>query len=244
MDSAKLDDALETIAGVQHSSQFFEAIGTIRDIYGLAHLAYCGMKMPTLTKAPPVIIVTYPKEWIDLYHSEDFFRIDPVFAAGRNAFLPTDWASLDQTSVAARHVFSEADRYGIGRQGMSLPMRGPHGDAAAFAFTVNGSPDRWSGFEKRYKGDLSIIGQHFHARVVSTYFDELGLQVPLSLTRRQQQCLQLRADGLSQKQIAEALGIAVQSVRLHHKRARAALGAPSLMRAVIAAIDANLIDVR
>jgi DNA-binding CsgD family transcriptional regulator len=241
MDGTRLDDALESITLVRGSSELVGLITSLREIYQLAHLVYCGLRIPSLNEGQPYLVTTYPDEWVERYIREDFFRIDPVFLASRCAFLPVDWSTLDQQSPTARYIFAEAERYGIGRQGMSLPMRGPDGDSAAFTFTANVSADEWSAFHRRYTGELAIIGQHFHERVVRIFAGENGTKVRTSLSPRERECLQFLVDGQAPKQIAAILNLSEAAVRLYLKRARARLGAPTLMQAVIKALRANLI---
>ena len=61
---------------------------------------------------------------------QDYFRIDPVVIAGRNRFLPIDWLTVEHDKPEARHLFAEAESYGVGRHGITLPIRGPAGGPA------------------------------------------------------------------------------------------------------------------
>jgi hypothetical protein len=63
---------------------------------------------------------------------QDYFRIDPVVIAGRNRFLPIDWLTVEHDKPEARHLFAEAESYGVGRHGITLPIRGPAGERALF----------------------------------------------------------------------------------------------------------------
>ncbi len=137
MDCERLDEALDVIAQVRKSDDLMATIAHLRDLYGCEHLVYAGLRMPDLVETDPYLIFTYPGEWIERYRREDFFRIDPVFVAGKSGFLPIDWLTLDRKSSEAQHVFAEAARYSISGTGMSFPMRGPDGDAGILAFTAD-----------------------------------------------------------------------------------------------------------
>jgi DNA-binding CsgD family transcriptional regulator len=243
MDCKKLAPALDAIAHAHKSNELLKVMKELREIYGLSHLAYAGLRMPDLADTDPFFILTYPDEWMERYWREEFFRIDPVYAASRTGFLPIDWRTLDLQSPDAHYFFSEAARYGIGALGMSFPMRGPDGDAGAFSFTANVKPEEWDAFKNRNQSEIAFVGLYFHERVIRIWSDEHGLKVRPSLTARERECLQLLAEGDPPKKIATTLKLSEAAVRLYLKRARARLGAVNLMQAVIIALRANLITV-
>jgi DNA-binding CsgD family transcriptional regulator len=249
MDCKRIEPALDAIEHAHGSSELLEVMRELRHIYGLSHLAYAGLQMPdlqmpSLADSAPYSILTYPDEWMERYWKEEFFRIDPVYAASKTGFLPIDWSTLGLQWPDAHYFFSEASKYGVGEPGMSFPMRGPDGDAGAFSFTVNVKPEEWSAFKSRNQFEIAFVGLHFHERVVRIWSDEHGLRVRPSLTVRERQCLQGVAEGDPPKKIATTLKLSEAAVRLYLRRARARLGAVNLMQAVIIALRANLITVR
>jgi DNA-binding CsgD family transcriptional regulator len=241
MIGARLDESLKSIASARRSEELIGLAKSLRDAYQLAHLVYLGMHIPGLSDECSYLVATYSDEWTKQYVRGKFFWNDPVLAASRDAFLPIDWATLNQQSLETCSVISEAGRYGINRQGVSLPMRGPYGDAAIFTFMINMPADEWSLFRNKYTGEIAIIGQYFHERVIRILADEndAGKRSPLS--PRERECLQFLVDGQAPKQIAATLNLSEAAVRLYLRRARTRLGAPSLLQAVIIALRTNLI---
>ncbi|WP_019644174.1 response regulator transcription factor [Novispirillum itersonii] len=65
---------------------------------------------------------------------------------------------------------------------------------------------------------------------------------PLTLTRRERQCLTLLAKGLRVDAIAATLGTAPQTVEKQIAEARARLGARTATQAVVIALQHNLLD--
>lgn len=242
MDSTRLDDALEAIAQAQTSVDLKHSMQQVRDSYGLAHLVYVGLRMPDLVESDPYLVFTYPQEWVERYRRENLFRIDPIITASKSGFLPIDWSTIEQ-SPEARYVFTEAARYGIGKIGMSFPIRGPDGDASVFSFTMNLAGGEWAEFKKEHQTEIAFIGMYFHERAIRIWAGERGIKVRPTLTVRERECLQLLAEGDPPKKIATTLTLSEAAVRLYLKRARARLGATTLMQAVIIALRANLIEV-
>lgn len=244
MDGAKLNEALDTIACIRSSECLKRAVSHLRVMFGVSHLVYCGMRMPGLERTDPYLVLTYPDEWIRRYYEENYFEIDPVHQAGRRSLLPIDWTTLDISSSDVRHFFADADSHGIGRQGMSFPMRGPDGDVGVFSFTSHVRADDWPAFRNKVRADLAFVGLFFHESVVRTWAAERGTRVRPTLTVRERECLQFLAEGVPPKQIALDLDLSEAAVRLYLKRARARLGASSTMQAAILALRADLIAVR
>ena len=65
-----------------------------------------------------------------------------------------------------------------------------------------------------------------------------------ALSPRQREVLTLVAEGLSSAQIAEALGISIETTRTHIKNIRKQLGAPTAAHAVAIAMERGLIHPR
>ena len=66
---------------------------------------------------------------------------------------------------------------------------------------------------------------------------------PIRLSRREAQCVELLCHGLSNREIAERLGLAETTITMHIRRARERLGARTREQAVAVAIVQRLIDV-
>lgn len=70
----------------------------------------------------------------------------------------------------------------------------------------------------------------------------LGESHQLRLTARERDVLELLADGLRHEQIAERLGIGLETVRRHVRNAAERLGAANRTQAVAIAVRRGLID--
>ncbi len=74
--------------------------------------------------------------WSERYQAHNYLRIDPVVAGCYRRFEPVDWKDLDWSSRAARQFRRDALDHGVGDQGFSVPIRGPHGQFALFTRTT------------------------------------------------------------------------------------------------------------
>jgi DNA-binding CsgD family transcriptional regulator len=171
----------------------------------------------------------------------DYFRIDPVVRSGRGGFLPIDWADVDH-SVEAGHFFSEAERYGVGRNGVSMPIRGKQGERAIFTVTSDTSSREWRSLRLRYMRDFQLIGHFVHDRAL----DLAGSAAPPPLRKpsaRELECLQAFGRGRPPKRIAADLGISESAVRLYLHSIRRKLGSATITQAVAAALKLAIVDV-
>lgn len=57
----------------------------IRDQYGLAHLVYHAIHLPSTADPNPILLLTYDSEWVRRYTERDYFRIDPSSAMAEAA---------------------------------------------------------------------------------------------------------------------------------------------------------------
>ncbi len=190
--------------------------------YGLKHAVYHAVALPGIPESNPLLLLTYPDEWVARYVSRNYFVVDPVVAAAMNSLLPIDWNSLDLSGRAARQVFGEAAELGIGSHGLTFPIRGARGDNALFTVTSDVSQRDWQTLRKAYVRDFQILGHFVHGKVLEIHH---GITPPhKSLSPRERECLHWAAQGLINKEIAGRLGISERVVRAYFESARHKLG--------------------
>jgi DNA-binding CsgD family transcriptional regulator len=211
----------------------------IASVYGLTNIAYFGMNIPGLAaSAKPFLAVTYSDAWVDHYKARQFQVIDPVLEHGFASILPFDWRQLMRDRRDVRAMFGESVEFGVGRQGLSFPVRGRLGDAALFTITGMHADRDWDATLQRYMRDFQILALHIHDKVVRTQGDG---QHHVSLTRRECQCLQWVALGKTVWETATILALSERTVRFYLDLARHKLGATNITHAVAKAIAIGLI---
>lgn len=169
-------------------------------------------------------------------------RIDPVILGGIRGFHPVDWKRLDWSSKAAKQFQADAIAHGVGNQGMSIPIRGPHGQFALFTASHNCSDDHWADFIEEGRPDLILLAHFFNKRALELEPYSLPNSIP-QLSPREQEALTLLALGYSRAQIAQTLSISEHTLRVYVESARFKLGAPNTTHAVAVAIAQGLIVV-
>ena len=207
----------------------------------MAHLVYHAVHVPACAKPNPVLLLTYDDAWVKLYFAEDYFRIDPIVAAGRNAFLPIDWMTVDHETPARRHFFAQAESYGVGRHGFTLPIRGPDGERALFTITSNETDHQWHRWRHARLRDFHLVAHYLHDAAMRLA-GLRGTSAMRSLSRRERQCLQGIAAGRTPQQIANSLSISAGAVHLYLRSTRKKLHSATIEEAVAKAICFGVIE--
>ena len=224
-------DTIDRIASSNTVDELGQVIREMRSGYALANIVYHAVYVPEAPSFHPLLILTYDPEWVERYKFKDYFQIDPVVTYGTRSFLPLDWGEVDHESNNAKSFFLEAERYCVGRQGATLPVRGPGGERALFTITSNSSEAEWRQNWLLYVKDFQLIAHYFHERAIgiSGYRTSERNQ---TLSRREKECIQFIARGLAPKQIAGRLGISDSAVRMHLRSSCNKLGCASTDQAV------------
>jgi DNA-binding CsgD family transcriptional regulator len=232
-------DGVETITSVKQLEVYVRGL---LEPYGLENAVYHALKVPGHERLNPVLVLTYPTDWVRHYTAEDYFQIDPVVLRARNAVLPVDWDTLDRSPNRVRKLFSEARDAGVGRRGVTFPLRGPSGDSALFSITSNLSEREWAQLKRSYMRDFQLIANFVHCRVMELIDTNLDL-TPIEISARQRECLQWASHGKTNDEIGAILGISERVVRFHLKGCRHKLGAVNRTQAVARAAAMRLIAV-
>ncbi|WP_421056896.1 helix-turn-helix transcriptional regulator [Leisingera sp. D0M16] len=185
---------------------------------------------------------TYPAEWIKQYLEQGYFSVDPVFQGCRNCFHPIDWRRLDWSHVSARKFQADAQAHGLGNQGISIPIRGPHGQFAVFSVNRSCSDETWHEFTGQRTRDLILTAHAFNERVLQLQPDLVPQAVP-HLGKREIDALALLARGCSRAEAAAKLNISESTLRTYIETARNKLSAANTTQAVAIAASRGLIVV-
>lgn len=233
-----LQDFLGTIQRVENFEEFKDAAVELRDLLGITHVVYHWVN----TVGERFGAGTYSSEWVDRYLEKDYLRMDPVIFGCFQRFTPVDWKQLDWSSKAAKAFFRDAIDYGVGNQGLSIPIRGPNGQFALFTLNDNTTDAAWERMIAQHERDFVVIAHEFNRKALS--FDTSGeKQASPSLSPREAAAITHVAKGLSRSQAAKKMGISEHTLRVYIESARHKLGAMNTTHAVARALSMGLIIV-
>lgn len=240
MERSLLRHCLSMIESASSVDELQSVITHTRDCYRLSHLVFHVVRLGASRIDHPLILPTYTIDWINYYFDKNFFALDPVLEVSRIGFLPVDWSSLDHASSTTSHFFRQADSYGVGRFGVTIPVRGPRGERSLLTATSNLRENQWTNLRADCMMDLQIISYQLHEKALTVS----GLRkktMMRDLSRRELQCIDLVSQGRLPKQIAAQLQISESTVRLHLRSAKRKLGGATTTQAIGRAVALELI---
>jgi DNA-binding CsgD family transcriptional regulator len=217
-------------------------IAQIRRHFGLAHSAYFCASFPGRSLAAPFFTGTYSRSWTDHYMAQRYVSIDPVINIGARTAHPVDWAHLPRDDDKVRRLFGEAVEAGVGRNGLTFPIRGPrHGHWALFIATSSESDAEWALRRRDLLKGLMLIANYVHQRA----YDLHGQEAPVDLdaiTKREIEALEWIAEGKNIEDTAMMMRISTAAVMAHLDSARHKLHAVNRVHAITKAIREGLIQ--
>jgi DNA-binding CsgD family transcriptional regulator len=238
------DELFELIDRISSSEKLMEGHEVLKSAlngFGLDHVVYIAVNLPTEKRASPLVAMTYSADWQKHYAQNDYVDIDPVVRAGIGGILPIDWATLDRTHPTVRRFFGEAQEFKVGGQGLSIPVRGRHGEFALFSVTSQMPAREWERLKHRYMRDFMLLAYNFHSFALSAENIEQDEEYRDKLSFREAESLRWTAMGKSAWDTGQIMGVSERTVKFHLENARSKLQAMNTTHAVSKAISLNLI---
>ena len=219
-----------------------ETLSGITSEIGVKHIAYLRFVPDKGCEASlTTAIATYSRGWQTHYFVKDYVHIDPVVAHGRNAVLPFDWDKLPSDDPAALAFFADAAKYGVGRNGLSIPVRNRRNARSLVSFTSDHTKTEWA----RYKRENMASLQKLSVLIDSAADACSKLPLPaITLSLHEEQCLIWAARGKTVEEIAEVLGLAFNSVKAALDTARHKLHCMNLAHAIAVAVATGVIPAK
>jgi DNA-binding CsgD family transcriptional regulator len=234
-------ELIEQLARVERIDAATGAIGGFLREWGVHNFAYAGLNMPAPGAPRPLLAVTYSAEWQKHYAQSGYVDIDPIVRAGLGGILPIDWSEIDRSDPLIRKFFGEAQELDVGANGLSIPIRGRHGEFALFCVTSNAARRDWEAMRRELLRDAMTVAWNYHAAALRGLGACEGRD-PVRLPLREASCLRWKALGKKDDEIAQILGISPHTVRFHLESARTRLDTANTTHTVAKALSLGLIN--
>ena len=240
-----LDRLFDTIAPKLDAVKYFEEGSSLllsaAASYGLKHVAYLGINLPRIGRTAPFYSATYTSDWCKHYEHSDYVDVDPVVRLGLTGLLPIDWNSFDYSNPLIRRVFGEAGEFGLGRQGLTIPIRGRGPEVALFSVNSDLPDKEWADLKRETMRDLQLLAHYFHHMVIRVEGGQMPHYEAL-LSRREKECLQWAAAGKTIWETSQILKISERAVRLYLDIARHKLDCLNKTQAVAKAVALGIVE--
>jgi len=199
---------------------------------------------PTLMKCKNV-----PGDFKSVWLSQGYTRIDPVQVLATQSLAPFIWSLHDGGNATIRTILQPDHAPVVGYLldnrmacGITVPMHLPDGTLASFT-AIRDDPERdFEAGANRCLSEAALLGCLFNKAIYPTLDDRTKTCQHIQLTKRERECLQWCARGLTAKEIAHRLGRSIGTVTLHINNATRKLGARSRTQAVARAAYYRFLD--
>jgi DNA-binding CsgD family transcriptional regulator len=225
-------EASAPFASLEESAGYLE---TAKDKFGVLNLSYWFIGSDLSRTDGLTWLSTYDPGYTSIYMSEYSPRRDPAFSACFRRPLPLDWSEVRNADDNARTIHEIAARYGIGKQGISFPIRDNGSSQAMFSVNFECADSQWVEVRRDLVTVFHLFGHFFHLRLKDLIGRPANQNVP-ELTPREREVLSWAAEGKTAWETARLLGVSERAVRLYSENAMAKLGAHTKAQAVAIAI--------
>lgn len=234
------ETAVGHVEKVRAEDEIAELFSKISILYDLKNIAYLAVNIPGMPINEPYLAVTYSSEWVKHYRKNRYVEIDPTIRKGFSEMLPFDWHQLPTSqSPRLEHFFGEASDFGVGRQGLTVPVRGQLGERAIFSIASDLPLRAWENVRGLYMRDFQVLATHFHQMMLRLHGIERDEAM---LARREIECLFWTSEGKSAEECAMILGLSARTVRAYLENARRKLDVVTTTQAVAKALKLDLLS--
>ncbi|MES0827950.1 autoinducer binding domain-containing protein [Ruegeria sp. SCP11] len=182
---------------------------------------------------------TFPADWVRHYVENDLVLVDPLIRFGATMIAPIDWSVFDnQADYAA--LFEAARKFGVGRNGLSIPVINPFGERGVFTVTSNAPRPEWDALITRMLPTLRHEAQVLHLLALDVI--ETVFNFPSdSLSGDELDVLKMLASGLIPSVIARQTGHASRTVEVLTASITTKLKSRTIEQAVARAVSTGFL---
>lgn len=156
-----------------------------------------------------VVNINYPDEWLKLYVSENFYKVDPIVIENFKRFGLQYWADTYKLYKPPRKFIEASNSFGL-TDGYTIGVRNARGTEASL-FSISGSSIER---DKRTEECLMHIIQHIH-RVMVRIAGSIPNYKKVLLSPREKEVIRWVAMGKSSWDISIIMGISERTVNFH-----------------------------
>ncbi|MBB5864046.1 LuxR family transcriptional regulator [Xanthomonas sp. 3058] len=190
-----------------------------------------------------------PRDMQHVWCEHGYYQNDPVQQRATQRATPFVWSyRTDGDRAGVEYVgglHPQITRYlcdsGMGT-GVTVPLHLPGGAFATFTAAVDTVSAEGPGLAEAQLSLFLLLAHTFQARAQTLLDPHERRCCHIALTRRERECLQYSAKGLTSKSIAAALNRSTATVNLHLNSAARKLGARNRVEAVVRGMHYRLLE--
>lgn len=220
-----------------------ESVGFLRrarDRFDVLNLSYWFLGASTDIPDRMTWLSTYDEDYMAIY-MRDYTPIkDRAFNVCFRRLMPLDWDEVRNTDETVQHIHEVAEQYGIGRRGISFPIREPGMGDAMFSVNFECDDRHWAEVRKDLVNGLHLFAHYFHQRMRGV-IETRPVTSEFDLAPREREVLLWAAEGKTAWETAQLLGVSERAIRLYTENAMNKLRAKTKTQAVAIAVKNDIL---
>lgn len=179
-----------------------------------------------------VLLCDWPVEWLERYVARNYVDHDPIVSRMKQLQAPFQWRDASEIKVDhdGEVVMGDAGEFKL-KDGLAFPLVTLDGQIVMVS--LGGEQVEMSGLEF---GMISLVSTYAIGRAMQLLTAEGRVIDHIELTPRERECLKWAAEGKSEWEISQILGISEHTSEKHLLNAKFKLGAVNRVQAVAEAI--------
>ncbi|MDA3839531.1 MAG: autoinducer binding domain-containing protein [Patescibacteria group bacterium] len=206
---------------------FIELIGCEHLIFGFPELATGEVA------AVKDLNINYPQEWVELYQTQEFWRIDPIVLTTMASTNPQHWSETYRKLPPDKNFITLAHDFGL-QDGCSCLTRDNIGPQWTMVSTAGG----FRNYKNKAEYILERLTPHFHLALLSLKVSDRKFQ---NITNRELEVLKWLSNGKTSWEISVILKVTEATINFHVKNIFKKLNVNTRSHAVAIAVYYKLI---
>jgi DNA-binding CsgD family transcriptional regulator len=211
------------------------------DQFGALHLSYWHLGASVDLPDRMLWLSTYCDDYTRTYMREFSPLGDPGFRYCFRSHLPIDWDECRRAFAGVRRIHEIAESFGIGRHGISIPIRDAHAGCSMFSANFHCEDRAWPALRQETANSLMLFAYNLHMRM-RTLIIAAPVTDEIDLSPREREVLNWAADGKTSWETAQLLRLSERAVRLYTENAMNKLHAKTKTQAVAIAVRNGILS--
>jgi DNA-binding CsgD family transcriptional regulator len=223
------------------SGESAEFLRSARDVFGVLNLSYWFLGASSDLPDRMSWFSTYDEGYMAVY-LRDFTPLrDRAFQLCFRRLLPLDWAEIRRADESVESIHAIAERFGVGRHGVSIPIREPGVGDAMFSINFDCEDRHWTELRSSLVNEVHLFAHYFHLRM-KTVIAAQTVTAEFDLSPREREVLQWAAEGKTAWETARLLRVSESAVNLYASNAMQKLRAKTKTQAVAIAVRNGVVN--
>ena len=156
-----------TLAPFSNMSESGAFLRSARDRFGVLNLSYWFLGASPELPDQMTWLSTYDESYMAIYMRDYTPLKDKAFQVCFQRLLPLDWDEVRSTEESVQHIHEVAEQYGVGRHGISIPIRDPGVGDAMFSINFECEDRHWLEVRQQLVNNIHLFAHYYHQRMRS-----------------------------------------------------------------------------